>query len=145
MNQSLKDLLLPQLMQDEGLRLKPYRCTEDKLTIGVGRNLEDRGITEDEARYLLANDVDDVLGQLAQVRIFHQQNTARQAVLANMTFQLGFAGVLAFRRMWAALDAEDFDQAAEEMLDSRWAIQTPNRAQRLAAIMREGEYAEQSA
>ncbi|WP_036591240.1 glycoside hydrolase family protein [Oceanospirillum maris] len=144
MSQSVKDVLLPQLKAHEGLRLKPYRCTEGKLTIGVGRNLEDRGITEDEALYLLANDVDDVLKRLQEVSVFNQLDTARQAVLANMAFQLGFSGLSKFRRMWAALETEHYDQAAMEMMNSRWAVQTPNRAYQLSVMMREGNDAKQS-
>ena len=144
MSQQLKQILLPQLKEHEGLRLKPYRCTEGKLTIGIGRNLEDRGISESEAEYLLSNDVDEVLQRLQEVPVFNQLDVTRQAVLANMAFQLGFAGLSKFRRMWAALEAGHYGVAAMEMMNSRWAVQTPNRAYQLSVMMREGGDAEQS-
>lgn len=140
MNKSpVKEILLPQLKRHEGLCLKPYHCTENKLTIGYGRNLEDRGITNDEADYLLSNDLDAVLKQLEELPIYQQQSDERKAVLANMCFQLGYKGLMKFRKMWAALGRFDFDVAATEMLDSRWARQTPERARELSESMRGGE------
>lgn len=56
--------LKKELIRDEGFRSKPYKCTAGKLTIGVGRNIEDNGITEDEAMYLLENDIASCIKQL---------------------------------------------------------------------------------
>lgn len=140
MNDStIKAVLLPQLKRHEGLRLKPYRCTKGKLTIGYGRNLDDVGITDAEAEQLLLNDVAKVLDQLQRVPTFCELDEARQAIIANMCFQLGYSGLMQFRNMWAALQEHDYQRAADEMLDSRWARQTPNRANELADLMREGE------
>lgn len=138
MNDSIKAVLLQQLKRHEGLRLKPYRCTEGKLTIGYGRNLDDVGVTDTEAEQLLLHDVDDVLAKLQRLPTFCELDEARQAIIANMCFQLGFAGVMQFRKMWAALAGRDYSMAAIQMLDSRWAKQTPNRARELAKLMREG-------
>lgn len=135
MTQSLKEILLPQLKRHEGLRLHPYKCPEDKWTIGYGRNLEDNGISEDEAETLLANDVDGVIRRLQSIPSFNALEIQRQAVLANMAFQMGFAGVMRFKNMWAAIEKQDYEEAAAEMLNSRWAGQTPNRASELARVM----------
>ena len=131
---------LEQIIRDEGIRLKPYRCTEGKLTIGVGRNLEDTGITKEEARYLLHNDYDLARDTATLYPCWTSLNGPRQAVLVNMVFQMGAAGVSKFRKMFSALDKKDYDLAATEMLDSRWHRQTPKRALRLALQMRTGKW-----
>ena len=135
MTQSVKDILLPQLKRHEGLRLHPYKCPADKWTIGYGRNLEDRGITEAEAEYLLVNDVDETINQLSAMPGYNNADTKRKAVLVNMAFQMGVTGVKQFKNMWAAIENQDYEEAAAEMLNSRWAGQTPNRASELARIM----------
>lgn len=130
-----------QLIKHEGLKLKPYRCTEGKLTIGVGRNLEDRGITEDEALYLLNKDVLDVTKSLSsQLHIFDYLDGARKGVLINMAFNIGVNGLLKFKCMIAALNRYDYDCAADEMIDSKWADQVGNRSIELANQMRTGEW-----
>lgn len=135
--------LLDMIKRHEGLRLKPYRCTAGKLTIGYGRNLEDRGICPTEAEAMLRSDIEAVLLQLADIDEYQKLNAARRAVLADMTFNLGFKGVLAFRRMWAALARGDHVGAATEMLDSKWAQQVGRRAQHLEQIMRTGQWSTQ--
>jgi len=132
--------LIEQLKVHEGLRLKPYHCTEGYLTIGYGRNLETNGITEAEAEMLLANDVFKVMEQLADHGLLQDHTKPRQDVLINMAFQMGVSGLLKFKKMILALDERRYYQAAKEMLDSRWAKQTPNRANELAKQMRTGVY-----
>jgi len=132
--------LIQQLKRHEGLRLKPYKCTMGFDTIGYGRNLETNGISEDEAETLLANDVFKVMEQLADRGLLQDHTKPRQDVLINMAFQLGVSGLLKFKNMIAALDDKDYKRASVEMLDSRWAKQTPNRANELAKQMREGDY-----
>ena len=123
------------LISDEGLELKPYRCTANKLTIGVGRNLDDVGITRDEAIYLLNNDIARVKQALSENMIFKGLDDNRQAALINMAFQLGVRGCFNFRRMWDALERKDWQAAHDEALNSAWAKQTPKRAKRIAAIL----------
>lgn len=134
-----RGLLLEQLERHEGLRLKPYRDTVGKLTIGYGRNLDDRGISEDEAGFMLDNDIDEVVADLERMPLYLKVNSVRQVVMANMCFNLGLTRFLEFRRMLAALAEDDFDRAAEEMLDSKWARQVGGRADELADLMRRGE------
>lgn len=132
-------LLLNQLRRDEGLRLRPYRCSAGRLTIGYGRNLEDRGITREEAEQLLRNDVDDLHRELLGLRQYVYLDPVRQVVLANMAFNLGVSGLRGFRRMLNAISLGDYALAAKEMLDSKWAVQVGERAVRLAEMMRSGK------
>ncbi len=130
--------LAQQLILDEGLRLKPYRCTAGRLTIGVGRNLDDRGLTEAEALVLLDNDIKAFWGQLVTALPWVvQAPEAVQEVLVNMCFNLGLAGLLQFQQALAYLQAGLCMDAAAEMLRSRWAGQVGARAERLAARLRE--------
>lgn len=132
-------ILLDQLQRHEGLRLKPYRDTVGKLTIGYGRNLEDRGITEDEAGFMLDNDIDEVVAELERMPLYLSLDSVRQVVLANMAFNLGLPRLLQFSRMLGALQEKHWDRAADEMLNSRWARQVGDRALELSEIMRRGQ------
>ena len=133
------DQLAEDLVHDEGERLKPYRCTAGKLTIGVGRNLDDRGITSAESRYLLRTDIAVVLADLDRhLPWWRKLSERRQRALANMCFQRGIGRLSGFKKALAALERGDYDEAAREALDSAWARQTPARAQRFAKIIKEG-------
>jgi lysozyme len=133
------DLLKEELIRDEGLKLKVYKCTAGKNSIGVGRNLDDVGISASEAAYLLQHDIDRVIAEL-NIRLpwWASQSENRQRVLANMAFQMGTDGLLKFKGTLALMQAGKYDDAAKEMLNSKWARQTPNRAKRLAKMMAEG-------
>ena len=129
-----KQTLAAQLLIDEGLRLKPYRCTAGKLTIGVGRNLDDVGLTESEAMGLLDNDIDRVLGQCrVHIPWFNDAPEEVQQVLANMAFNLGIVGLLGFKTTLGLLQVAKYKEAAAAMMDSKWAGQVGVRAERLAA------------
>lgn len=133
--------LKEQLKRHEGLRLKPYTDTVGKLTIGIGRNLEDKGISEKEADIMLENDIEYFHMKLTQrLEWFYKLCECRQNVLVNMAFNLGVGGLLTFRNMLAFVELGDYDLAADEMLDSKWANQVSNRAIELANQMRTGEY-----
>ncbi|WP_421868113.1 glycoside hydrolase family protein [Marinobacter adhaerens] len=134
-----RQLLRSQLERHEGLRLKPYLDTVGKLTVGYGRNLEDVGISRDEADFMLDNDIDQVERQLETVDEYRDLDPVRQTVIANMAFNLGFAGLMGFKNMWAAIARRDWDRAADEMLNSKWARQVGVRAVELSEIMRTGE------
>lgn len=116
------------LIEHEGLRLKPYHCTADKLTVGVGRNLEDVGISHDEAMYLLGNDIERVTSDLNdRIPFWNNLSANKQIVLASMAFQLGMHGLMQFKKMLAAAEAGDDVEVTKQMRDSRWYKQTPNR------------------
>jgi len=130
---------LEQIKIDEGLRLELYKCPAGKSTIGYGRNLEDRGITLEEADFLLSNDIRYIQNKLLETKIdFDKLNPIRQSVLINMAYQMGISGLFKFKKMFVALSNQDYNEASLEMLDSRWAKQTPDRANRLANLMKRG-------
>lgn len=132
-------LLRDELIRDEGIRLKVYYDTRGVPTIGVGRNLRDRGITFEEASYLLMNDIRAVQAALsADLPWYPRLDPVRRRVLENMAFNLGSAGLLTFQKMLAACERWDYETAADEMLASLWAQQVKGRAVRLAGMMRTG-------
>ena len=93
----------------------------------------------EEAELMLMEDIRNVAIELADNRIYEKLDDARQTVLANMAFNLGMSRLGKFKKMWAALSRQDYQKAADEMMDSRWARQVGVRAKRLEAIMRTGE------
>jgi lysozyme len=127
-----------QLVQEhEGLRLRPYFCTENKLTIGWGRNLDDKGISHREAVYLLESDLNECDVDLSRAlsSVYHELPYRVQAALIDMRFQLGGAGFRQFKRMIAAIMDGDYKKAASEMRNSKWYEQTPGRVEDLAMIL----------
>lgn len=134
--------LVIQLQRHEGLRLKPYRDPVGKLTIGYGRNLDDRGITEDEADALLGNDIDVARVELARtLPWFSDLDSVRQAALVNMAFNMGTLRLLTFVRALHAMAAGEYAKAAAEFLDSRWAHQVGYRAIEVCGMIRTGAWA----
>ena len=127
------------LIRHEGMRNKMYQCSAGKNTIGVGRNLDDRGISTKEAMFMLDNDIAASRRELiANVPCFKELEIARQNVLINMCFNLGLARFLKFKKMLAALEGEDYVKASKEMMDSTWATQVKGRAEELSTMMKEG-------
>jgi len=135
-----KELLIKQIQKHEGLRLKPYRCSAGKLSIGYGRNLDDVGINKSEACMLLANDIHKCIKQVEDnINCFEHLNDIRQNVIINMCFNLGIYGLLRFRKFLAALDNSEYDKASVEMLDSLWSKQVGKRAIELSDQIRLGK------
>lgn len=133
--------LIEQLKHHEGLRLKPYKCTAGKWTIGYGRNLDDRGITKYEAELMLAHDVAEIREKLRSAFCFWRLlDEPRKAVLVNMAFNIGVHGLLKFKKTLALIEARDYSAASLEMLDSNWAAQVPNRAGDLSIQMENGVF-----
>ena len=117
------------LLKHEGMRTFPYKCSEGKLTIGVGKNLEANGITEEEAMYLLDNDIKRVTDNLDKMwPVWRQLPPKAQMVSIDATFQMGISGWMNFRHTRALMEMGCFLEASEEILRSKYAIQTPNRA-----------------
>lgn len=125
-----------QLINHEGLRLKPYRCSAGKLTIGIGRNIDDVGISEAEAMLMLGNDidacVDDLRGMFQGFDLFPENI---QHVLIDMRFQLGPKRLRRFRMMIRAVENQDWAAMIREMKDSTWYGQTRNRANYLIGMI----------
>ena len=144
------------LILHEGMVLKPYRCPMGKLTIGVGRNLDDNplsseelralgdykhGITENGAKMLLRNDILRCYEQLKKhIAGFEELEPDRQYALLDMCFQLGFKGLKKFRKMLKAIEKKDFIWASFECLTSDYAKQTPKRAKRVAQAIKIGKF-----
>ena len=131
--------LSEELERDEGLRLKPYRCSAGKLTIGFGRNLEDVGLSEVEARILLDGDIERALYLCKKQDWFNALDGVRQRVIVNMAFNLGMPRLLQFKKMISALKSHDYKRASMELLDSLYARQVGARADRLAAMLWSGK------
>ena len=154
--------LIEKLIVSEGLRLQVYKDTLGIDTIGIGRNLEDRGITKEEladldiptiehvyeygiteadAVYLATNDVQIVEEELVRAHpCVDRLDSVRQLILMDMAFNMGVPRLCKFKKMWNAVHEEDFPTAAKEMLDSRWANQVKSRATKLANAMHNGEF-----
>jgi lysozyme len=131
-----------QLRRDEGTRKDSrgrhvvYRCSAGKLTIGWGRNLEDRGISDDEATIMFENDLDEAVNDARRlVPKFDLLSEVRKAVLVNLSFNLGGPKLAEFKKMLKAIDDGRYADAAHEMLDSAWSRQVGERAMRLAKQM----------
>jgi lysozyme len=134
-----KTILKDMLIRHEGLRLFPYRCTAGKLTVGVGRNIEQVGISIDEAHYLLDNDIDLVIKNCQKLKFWKNLDVVRKLVIADMVFNLGLRGFSTFRRLNSALQVSDYKNAAQEMRGSKWFHQVGQRAIVLANMMESGE------
>ena len=163
----LKHSLEDQLILHEGLRLEVYKCPAGYWTIGVGRNLEgkplrkeeqeyifkrsglapdevievlkERGITKDEALFLLANDIEDAIKDLSNFDWFEDLDPVRKKVVIDMRYNLGPTRFRGFKKMIAALAVGDYQKAAAEMVDSRWYHEVGNRSKRLVRMMETGE------
>jgi lysozyme len=132
-------LLLAELERDEGRRLWPYVDTVGKVTIGVGRNLTDVGITDDDCDRMLAEDIARAEADLDRTLSWWPGlGDVRQRVILNMQFNLG-SRLLTFRHALAAMREADWATAAAEMRNSLWALQVGARADRLAQAMETGE------
>ena len=129
--------LFHDLMRDEGFRERVYRCSAGKQTIGYGWNIDDQPISRLSAQMILADQIDNSAKELNKALPWwlHLPTNAKLG-LANMIFNLGLTRLLKFKKMLTALEAHDFDKAALEALDSRWAEQVGSRALRIADLFK---------
>ena len=133
-------LMSQELIQDEGMRTKPYKDTRGFMTIGVGRNIDSKGITEEEAKFMLANDIGEVVRGLDRVLPWwRDQDEARQRVLVNLGFNMGLSGLLQFTQTLAAFQRKDYKAAGKGLRDSLWYTQVGQRGPRLVKVVEEGE------
>lgn len=132
--------LFEQLKLHEGVETKAYLCPAGYITVGVGRNLEDRGLSDAEIEFLLDNDVVIVENELDKAfPWWRDMSEIRQRVLADMAFNMGVPRLKGFKNALAAMKDGDYADAATEMLDSIWAKQVGTRAARLAHMMEHDE------
>lgn len=154
--------LVKQLKEDEGVRYNIYKCPAGYDTIGAGRNIESLGLTQEEIKYLgmesleeiyekelteadveflLANDIDRVLEEVqSNFTWFNRLDAVRKEVVLNMVFNLGLPRFKKFKKMIAALQEGDYDEAAQQMLNSLWYTQVGHRSQRLTLAMLNGQF-----
>ena len=154
--------LMEKLIAHEGLRLTVYKDSLGIDTVGIGRNLQDRGIskeeldeldipsidhvyeygiTEADAMFLAQNDVQIVEEELLRAHpCVEDLDAVRQLVLVDMAFNMGVPRLCKFKKMWNAIHERKFDIAAKEMLDSRWATQVKSRSTKLANAMHNGAF-----
>jgi len=135
-----KQKLKALLVQHESYRQFPYTDSTNHLTIGIGRNLTDRGVSTTEALYLLDDDILYFSNKLSHfLPFFSQLSEPRRIALVDMCFNLGVQGFLNFKELIAALEVEDWPIAYNEMISSKWAEQVGERATTLANIVLTGE------
>ena len=158
----MKQKLLDLIKKHEGFRGQPYFDSVGKLTVGYGRNITDIGFSdeeikllnldfgrsltvdpllEEEAEFLLKNDIK--IAEAESIKLisnFNNLNEARQAVIVNMMFNLGFCRLSKFKKTLSYIYKEEFEKASVEMLDSKWSKQVKSRAIELSKMMRTGEF-----
>lgn len=135
--------LIEQLKRHEGVRTHAYKCSANMITIGVGRNIDEDGglgLSDDEIDYLLANDIKRCKQELVALSWFVDLDEVRQDALINLCFNLGLTRLLGFRNAMAAMAEGDYEKAADEFLDSRWATQVGQRAIEVTNMIRSGSY-----
>jgi lysozyme len=141
----MKPQLLRQLQRDEGFKDHAYQDHLGYWTIGFGRLIDERKgghITLEEGLFLLNNDIDNKTEELLKrLPWVNDLDDARKGVLVNMAFQLGVDGLLKFKNTLELIKNGKYKEASDAMLDSLWAKQAPNRASRLSAQMKTGEWA----
>lgn len=139
MTPEIRFKLKEMLIKHEGYCKYPYTDSVGKITVGVGYNLSDRGLPDRYINELLNDDMDFFYQKLSGTfPWFNCLNDPRKIVLLNMCYNLGWKGFLSFQLMIGALSVKDYEIAACEMLDSKWAKQVGQRAIELAYIMEEG-------
>lgn len=133
-----RDALEAHLVWAEGEKLHMYKDSVGIWTIGVGHNIEERGISRTVSRLMLQEDVDEVLKDCARLDYWSSLDATRRLVVADMVFNLGITRFLRFSLLNAALAIRDYNLAAFEMKDSKWYRQVGRRAVRLVEAMKTG-------
>lgn len=138
----MNDMEAMQMTKDfEGLRLKPYRCSAGKLTIGYGRNLEDVGITKEEANLLFINDYYDAINNLKALLVANgikYEDVHKDAfyALTDMMFNMGYKRLATFKKLLCELKKGSYEGVAREMKNSKWYTQVGDRGKKLVEIVK---------
>ena len=133
------DQLAAQLTIDEGKRRRIYADTAGKQTVGVGRNMTDRDLSDDEIGLMLKNDIAMVCSQLDKAAPWWKSlSERRKQALANFVFNVGIATALTFKNTMQLMQSGQYTAAADEMMRSKWAGQVGARAHRITTMIREG-------
>ena len=143
---SKMEKLIAMLKRHEGVETHAYECSEGKTTVGVGRNIDQRGgmgLSPDEVDYLLENDIERVIKELAgEYSWFNDLDDVRKDAMIDISFNLGATRLRGFKRALSAMESGDYKVAATEFLDSKWAKQVGGRALELSDLIKTGEYVE---
>lgn len=128
------------LVWAEGERLDLYKDSVGILTIGVGHNIEEKGISQAVSRMMLREDINEVLEDVRTLSYFNDLDEVRQLVVSDMVFNLGLSRFLRFKNLQSSLAAGDWQLSAFNMKDSKWYVQVGRRAEKLEAAMISGEW-----
>lgn len=127
------------LKAHEGVKPFPYQDHLGNWTVGVGRNLDANGLRPVEIEYLLANDIETAIAELDRAfQGWRLHSDAVQDVLVELSFAMGAPRLAGFKKMWAALQVRNYQEAAKELLDSKWAREVKGRAKTLAEKLKNG-------
>ena len=143
------DIALELIKEAEGFSAKPYYCPAGKLTQGYGRNLEvhplsdeekaelneDGSVSKEVAEKWALKELNECEYKLSQNIIYQKQTEVRKAVLLDMCFNIGYSGLMKFKKMWFALGERDYLSASREMKDSKWYTDVGTRARRNVTVM----------
>tara|TARA_R110000803_G_scaffold54423_1_gene111139 strand:+ start:119 stop:532 length:414 start_codon:yes stop_codon:yes gene_type:complete len=137
-------MIIEMLRKHEGVEKYAYKCTADKVTIGVGRNIDKSGgmgLSDDEIDYLLSNDIKRVSAELIRAFPWYSElDEVRKDAMIDMCFNMGLPRLSKFKNSLAAMKNGDYDIAALEFLDSNWAKQVGSRSITITDMIRSGEY-----
>jgi len=132
--------LIKMLRQHEGVRNTVYLDSVGIETIGVGRNLKEVGLSDDEINYLLVNDINRCKEEAKRLVWYLELDTVRREAILNLLFNLGMTRFLGFKKAVAAMEDHDYPTAADEFYDSKWRVQVGKRADDLCHMIRTGSY-----
>lgn len=128
------------LRRHEGVEKTVYDDTRGIPTVGVGRNLRDVGLSDDEIDYLLENDIKRTMGLMDEYMGWYKTlDAVRQEALINFVFNVGIGTAMKFKRAMEYLQKKEYDAAADEFLDSRWKKQVGQRAYEITDMIRTGK------
>lgn len=136
--------LIETLKRHEGYKQFAYRCSADKLTIGVGRCIDENGglgLSDDEIEFLLVNDIERCDQELRDAFSWYALlDKVRRDAMVNLCFNLGLTRLRGFVKALEAMSRLQYENAADEFMDSKWAAQVGNRAVEVTEMIRTGEY-----
>ena len=140
----MREKLVEMLKVHEGVETHAYKCSASKITVGVGRNIDPEGgigLSDDEVDYLLQNDIDRVVSELdSEYGWFAGLDDVRQDAMIDISFNLGQTRLRAFKNALAGMASGDWNEAADQFMDSSWSGQVGNRAKELTQMIRTGSY-----
>ena len=140
----MREKLIEMLKVHEGVETHAYKCSASKITVGVGRNVDPEGgigLSDDEVDYLLQNDIDRVVSELdSEYDWFAGLDDVRQDAMIDISFNLGQTRLRAFKNALAGMASGDWNEAADQFMDSSWSGQVGNRAKELTQMIRTGSY-----